>query len=121
MAKFQNIDVKEIFSNVPRSQVPAQHVEELADAILAAGILIRPLIVREVKFDSCELLSSPLEFYAAVRAREKDPRKGEMVASFLLSKDEDASSVMEQLARLDETPKPDAAARLAQALARRST
>ena len=96
MVEFQKIDVKEITTDFPKSNIPSEQIEHLAQLILNSGELVRPLVVRQTGIESFELLSSPLEYYAAVRAREIEPRKGEMVSAFLISKKDD-SAIQEQV------------------------
>lgn len=105
MVEFQQIDVKEISCKLPLSSVPSADVERLAESILETDGLVRPLVLRQTGVEQYELLSSPLEYYAAVRAREKDPRKAEMVSAFLIAKKEE-DRVQAQLEIL--SPRDDA-------------
>ncbi|MGF1512161.1 MAG: hypothetical protein ACFB5Z_00475 [Elainellaceae cyanobacterium] len=98
---FGRADVSEITSEIPRSQFSEEKIEQLADLILQSGGVIRPLVLRQAGLDSYVVLDGHLEYYAAVRAREKDARRGEMVNAFIISKgDEDA--ILNQIASLDE-------------------
>jgi len=97
---FGRADVSEITSDVPRSQFSEAKIEQLADLILQGGGVIRPLVLRQTGLDSYAVLDGHLEYYAAVRAREKDARRGEMVNAFIIPKgDEDA--ILKQIASLD--------------------
>ena len=89
MAEFAQVDVKEIRSEVSRSTFSETEIERLADSILEANGILRPLIVKQIGVESYEVLDGHLEYFAAVRAREKNPRQGEMVNAFVVSvKDE---------------------------------
>ena len=85
MTEFAKVDLKEINSDVSRSSFSEQEIEQLADSILKNDSLLRPLIVKQTGIESFIVLDGHLEFYAAVRAREKNPRQAEMVNSFVIS------------------------------------
>lgn len=96
MTEFAKVDLKEIKSNVSRSSFSEQDIEILADSILKNDSLLRPLILKQTGIESFLVLDGHLEFYAAVRAREKNPRQAEMVNSFVISAEEE-STVNEQI------------------------
>jgi len=83
--KFYLVDVKDINSDVPRSNFSENDIENLADTILESGGIIRPLVLKETDTEVYKVVDGHLEYYAAVRAKEKDPRKGEMVNAFVIS------------------------------------
>ncbi len=89
------VDVKSINSDVPRSQFQEAELDHLADLILEVGGLLKPLSLRQGKGESYTVVEGHREYYAAVRAREKDPRKGEMINAFILSI-EDESKILNQ-------------------------
>jgi hypothetical protein len=79
------VDVKNITSDVPRSKFVEAELDNLADIILETGGIIKPLVVKMAGAENYTLIDGHLEYYAAVRAREKDSRKGEMVNAFIIS------------------------------------
>jgi hypothetical protein len=81
---FYLVDVKSIKSNIPRSQFSETDLENLADMILESGGIIRPLILKPAGIDAYTIIDGDFEYYGAVRAREKNPRKGEMVNAFVI-------------------------------------
>lgn len=85
MFNFSLIDVKSINSDVPRSSFSEAHLDGLAQIILDSGGLIKPLIIKMTSPEKYVVLDGHLEYYAAVRAQEKDARKGEMVNAFVIS------------------------------------
>ncbi len=87
MAKFFLVDVVAIKSNKERSTFPEESIENLARSILESGCLLKPLVLFQTDIESYEVVCGHLEFYAAKRAREIDPRKGEMVGAFVFSKE----------------------------------
>jgi hypothetical protein len=85
MLNFSLVDVKSITSDVPRSDFVEADIDNLADMILETGGIIRPLVVKMTGAESYTVVDGDFEYYAAVRSREKDPRKGEMVNAFIIS------------------------------------
>ncbi|MFE4108115.1 ParB N-terminal domain-containing protein [Almyronema epifaneia] len=85
MAEFAKVDIKEISSDVPRSNFDEAEIAHLSDAILESGGIIRPVVLKQVDIDQYKVLDGHLEYYAAVRAQEKDPRKAEMVNAFVVT------------------------------------
>ena len=76
--------VKEITSNVDSSNFNKSDIEELAELILEAEGLIKPITVRPTGIDSYEVIDGHLEYYAAVRAKEMKPRDGERIGAFVI-------------------------------------
>ena len=85
MIKFSLVDVKNITSDVPRSEFKETDLDEIADLILKSGGILKPLILKMVDAESYKVVDGHLEYYAAVRAKEKDPREGEMVNAFIIA------------------------------------
>ena len=78
------VGVKKISSNVSRSQFPENDINRLAELILQVEGIINPPVIRRTSLDSYEVVAGDFEYYAAARAREIDPRKGEMIAVFII-------------------------------------
>ena len=76
--------VKEITSNVPRSNFNKADIQELAESILAVEGLIRPITVRPTGIDKYKVVDGHLELWAAVRAKEINPRKGERITAIVI-------------------------------------
>ena len=76
--------VKEITSNVDSSNFNESDIQELAELILEAEGLIRPITVRPTGIDSYEVIDGHLEYWAAVRAKEINPRDGERIGAFVV-------------------------------------
>jgi ParB family chromosome partitioning protein len=53
-------------------------------SILESKGVINPIVVRRIDLFHYELVSGVLEYYAAVRAREIDPREGENITVFIM-------------------------------------
>lgn len=87
MSKYYMVDVKSITSNVPRSNFKVNELEDLAQSILATGGLLLPLLIKETGVDAYDVLAGDREYYAAVRARELNPRAAETVNAFVIPED----------------------------------
>lgn len=96
MVSYKLVDVKAIQSDQPRSTFPESEIDEVANLFLKVGILAGPLIVKEAKPHEFVVLHGHKEYYAAVKAREKDPRKAEMVNAFVVDR-KDSPEVEEAL------------------------
>jgi DNA repair exonuclease SbcCD ATPase subunit len=95
MDSFHSVDVARIKSEVPRSNFSEATIDRLADLILESDGLVKPLIVKQVGVYEYSVINGDLEYYAAVRAKEKDRDKGEMVNAFVIQP-EIESKVKEQ-------------------------
>ena len=84
MIKCYFIEVASIKSNQPRSNFQESEIEKLADSILETDALIRPLILQDTGDEKYTVIEGHLEYYAAVRAREKDSLKAEEVNAFVI-------------------------------------
>ena len=89
------VAVRKINSPVSRSEFAEETIESLAQLILGVEGLINPLVLRRTSIESFEVISGHLEYYAAVRAREIDLRKGEMINAFVL--DEENETIIKQV------------------------
>lgn len=85
MITFYFVDVKCITSNRLRSDFSEHEIESLSDMILECDGLVKPLLLKQVEIEKYEVIDGDLEYYAAVRAREKNPRQAEMVNSLVIS------------------------------------
>ncbi len=90
------IAVKRISSDVPRSNFSEEKLTELARCILKAEGVINPPIVTETGMRAYKVVDGHFEYHAAVKAKEMDPDKGEMVSVFLIEP-ENEESLLEQI------------------------
>ena len=105
MIKCYFVDVKSISSTVPKSKFKKADIDRLADAILAADGLLRPLILQQTDVEKYTVIEGHQEYYAAVRAKEKDIKKAEMVNAFIIDKNLHISAI-EQLDLLTRSQPP---------------
>ena len=93
MTTFLMVDIESITSNVPRSQYSEADLERLADQVLETKGLLKPLILKKSGFETYEVVDGHLEYYAAVRASEKNPRLGEMVNALIIAEGSEAAAI----------------------------
>lgn len=108
MIEYYLVDVSSIHSTVPRSQFSAHQLETLAQSILSAGRLVSPLLLKQMGHDKYEVLIGDLEYYAALRAKEIDPRKGEVVSAFIIPPNLEDSAIdqLRYLSQISDLPEP---------------
>lgn len=95
MADFFLVEVNSIHSSEPASNFNQAEVDKLARLILEANGLLRPLILKKVGLENYEVISGYLEFHAAVRAKEKDARKAEMVNALVIKTEAEAAVIQQ--------------------------
>jgi ParB-like nuclease domain len=103
MIKCFFVDVKSIKSDLPKSNFVESELEQLADLILEADGLLRPLILQEIKAGKYQVIEGHREYYAAVRAKEKNIAKAEMVNAFVIGASSQKSAIA-QLSLLSGSP-----------------
>jgi hypothetical protein len=84
MIKFSLVDVRAIQSNVPRSNFSEEQIEQLADMILECEGVLNVISLSQTGINNYIVLAGDLEYYAAVRAKEKNPRQGEMINAVIV-------------------------------------
>jgi len=109
MAEFGRVEVKSIQATESRTDFSEAELEQLADLILKGEGVLRPVVVKQIDYENYRLIDGALSYYAAVRAREKDTRRGEMVNAFIIKLKEDEALAKQQIAafnRADPPPPP---------------
>jgi hypothetical protein len=101
MIKCYFVDIKDISSDLPRSNFAESYLEQLANLILATDGLIRPLILKESGAEKYTVIEGHREYYAALTAKEKNSSKAEMVNAFVINP-KIQSSAIEQLQLLNQ-------------------
>ena len=99
--------VRKISSTVARSNFSADEIEQAAHLIIEVEGTINPIILRRTSLESYEVIDGHFEYYAAVRAREISPLKGETIQAVILEP-ENERALLEQveLLRKSVSPKP---------------
>lgn len=102
MLKCLFVDLTSISSPKPKSKFNKAQVEKIADSILATDGLISPLILSQTGVDRYTIIEGHLAYYAALRAKEKDLSKAEMVNAFVIPAANQQVAI-EQLSLLSQT------------------
>jgi hypothetical protein len=95
MVDFFLVETKSIHSTEPVSKFNSSEIDKLARLILDTNGLLRPLILKQTGHETYEVVSGHLEYYAAVRAKEKDARKAEMVNALIIESEEAAAAIQQ--------------------------
>jgi hypothetical protein len=95
MVDFFLVETKSIHSTEPASKFNSSGIDKLARLILDTNGLLRPLILKQTGLETYEVISGHLEYYAAVRAKEKDARKAEMVNALVIESEEEAAAIQQ--------------------------
>jgi hypothetical protein len=95
MTEYYLVDVKNISSNKPRSNFKESDLQKTAELILNSGCLLKPLVLKQIGPESYEVVSGHFEYYGAARAKEINPREGEMVSAFVLSSNKMNESIQQ--------------------------
>ena len=93
MIKCYFVDVKNISSTLPQSNFDRSDLNRLADLILASDGLLRPLVLTESGTEQYTVIEGHREYYAALIAKEKDPRRAEMVNAFVINQKMQQSAI----------------------------
>jgi hypothetical protein len=93
MIKCFFVDVKSISSDLPRSTFDESDLDRLADLILSTDGLLRPLILKQVGIEQYTVIEGHREYYAALKAKEKDLKKAEMVNAFVINANSEKSAI----------------------------
>jgi hypothetical protein len=96
------VAVKKITSALPRSNFAEPDLDKLARLILESGGLINPIIIRRNGMDAYEIVDGDFQYYAAARAKEIEPLKGETIGAFILE-EENEELLLKQLEILRKT------------------
>ncbi len=105
MIKCFFIDVNSISSDLPRSSFAEADLAQLADLILATDGLLRPLILKASGIEKYTVFDGHREYYAVVKAKEKNSSKAEMVNAFVIGANVQQSAI-EQLGLLTDAKLP---------------
>lgn len=84
MIKFSLVDVSSIQASVPRSNFSEDQIEQLADMILECEGVLNVILLTQTGINNYRVLAGDLEYYAALRAKEKNPRQGEMINAVIV-------------------------------------
>jgi hypothetical protein len=93
MIKCYFVETSNIVSSRSRSDFDESQIEELSELIIKTDGLIKPLILESIGDERFNVIEGHLEYYAAVRAKEKDSSKAEEVNAFIVSNNSKQSAI----------------------------
>ncbi|MGA1082502.1 MAG: SAP domain-containing protein [Candidatus Nanopelagicales bacterium] len=106
MIKYKLVDVSAIEPpSVPQSR-SSEEIEHRADLYLNSGVITAPLILKEFKPENFRVIHGFEEYYVALRAKQKDLDKAEMVNAFVLDLKATAEEEAAILAQVQNTIVP---------------
>lgn len=95
MVDFFLVETKSISSSQSASNFDQSQVDKLAKLILDADGLLRPLILKQTGLEKYEVVSGHLEYHAAVRAKERNAQKAEMVSALVIEPKEEKIAIQQ--------------------------
>lgn len=89
--------VEDIHSSLPRTEFSEADLDEAARLLLKIEGVITPPILLENGVDSYKVIEGHFEYYAALRAEEIDPLKGETINAYLVEDEADVAVYQKQV------------------------
>ena len=93
---YQLVSVQDIQSSLFASQFPTDEIEKAAHLFLEAELSIQPVVLQQKGLESYSVIYGDFIYFAAVRAREINPRKAETIQAVVLDP-EHKSALVEQV------------------------
>lgn len=81
--------VEDISSSVSRANFSETDLEKAAQLLLKMEGTINPIILQKVGIDSYTVIDGDFEYYAALKAEEIDPMKGETINAYVIESKKD--------------------------------
>jgi predicted nucleic acid-binding OB-fold protein len=98
MTELLRVDIESVSSSQSLSNFSKADLDLIADRILESGGLLKPLVLKKTGFEKYEVVDGHFEYYAALRAYEKNPHAAEVNA--LIIPPESEKSVVKQVEAL---------------------
>lgn len=89
--------VEEIQSSLPRTEFSETELNEAAQLLLKIEGVITPPILLETGIDSYKVIEGDFQYYAALRAEEIDPLKGETINAYIVKSEEELPIYQKQI------------------------
>jgi len=93
---YKLVSVKKIQSSLSASQFSTEEIEKAAHLFLEAELSIQPVVLKREGLDAYSVISNDFIYFAAVRAREINPRKAETIQAVILEP-ENESALLQQV------------------------
>lgn len=92
------VRVKDIHSSsVPRSEFSEKELENAALLILEMEGVVNPPIILRTGLTSYEMVDGYFEYYAALKAREINPRRGESINVYIIESEAEEKAFIKQI------------------------
>ncbi len=88
--------VEDIHSSLPRTEFSETDLDEAARLLLKIEGVITPPILLQSGLDSYKVIEGDFEYYAALRAGEIDPSKGETINAYLVDSEKEVAVYKKQ-------------------------
>jgi len=89
--------VEDIQSSLPRTEFSETNLDEAAQLLLKIEGVITPPILLQSGVDSYRVIEGDFEYYAALRAGEIDPLKGETINAYVVESEEEVAVYQKQV------------------------
>lgn len=107
MTKLSRVEIESISSSKSRSDFSEIDLDLVAEKILESGGIIKPLVLKKTGFEKYEVVEGHFEYYAAVRASEKNEHETEVNAVIISPESEEAVlKQVEALKRFENSNQP---------------
>lgn len=93
---YQLVSVQDIQSSLSASQFSTEEIEQAANLFLKAELSIQPVVLRQNGLESYSVIYGDFVYFAAVRAREINPRKAETIQAVVIDPEHE-SALVEQV------------------------
>ena len=89
--------VEDISSSLSRTTFSEADLEKAAQLILKMEGIITPIVLQKVGIDSYTVIEGDFEYYAALRAEEIDPMKGETINAYVIKSKKELPFYQQQI------------------------
>lgn len=93
---YQLVSVTDIKSSLSASQFSREEIEKAANLFLKAELSIQPLVLKQEGLEAYSIIYGDFVYFAAVRAREIDPRTAETIQAVVVEP-KNESALLEQV------------------------
>jgi hypothetical protein len=89
--------VEDIHPSLPRSEFSETDLNEAAQLILKMGGIITPPILLQTGIDSYTIVDGTFEYYAALKAEEIEPLRGETINAYVIESEQEKTAYEKQI------------------------
>ncbi len=89
--------VEDIHPSLPRSEFSETDLNEAAQLILKMGGIITPPILLQTGLDSYTIVDGTFEYYAALKAEEIEPLRGETINAYVIESEQEKTAYEKQI------------------------